>query len=144
MAREPLINIILFALFPVTAGVAMVLDEPFIITLMTKAAILALAGVGLNIALGLGGLVSFGHAAFFGIGGYAMGVLASHAQSYTPIMETPILIEGTKSMLVIWGVAVVAAALAALLIGVLSLRTTGVYFIMITLAFGQMLSLIHI
>lgn len=139
MAREPLINIILFALFPVTAGVAMVLGEPFIITLVTKAAILALAGVGLNIALGLGGLVSFGHAAFFGIGGYAMGVLASHAQSYTPIMETPILIEGTKSMLVIWGVAVVAAALAALLIGVLSLRTTGVYFIMITLAFGQML-----
>ena len=43
MAREPLINIILFALFPVTAGVAMVLDEPFIITLMTKAAILALS-----------------------------------------------------------------------------------------------------
>ena len=139
MARETLINIALFALLPVTAGVAMVMDEPFIITLVTKAAILALAGVGLNIALGLGGLVSFGHAAFFGIGGYAMGVLASHAQSYTPLMETPILIEGTKSMLVIWGVAVVTAALAALLIGVLSLRTTGVYFIMITLAFGQML-----
>ena len=139
MARETLINIALFALLPVTAGVAMVMDEPFIITLVTKAAILALAGVGLNIALGLGGLVSFGHAAFFGIGGYAMGVLASHAQSYTPLMETPILIEGTKSMLVIWGVAVVTASLAALLIGVLSLRTTGVYFIMITLAFGQML-----
>ena len=139
MTRETLINIALFALLPVTAGVAMVMDEPFIITLVTKAAILALAGVGLNIALGLGGLVSFGHAAFFGIGGYAMGVLASHAQSYTPLMETPILIEGTKSMLVIWGVAVVTAALAALLIGVLSLRTTGVYFIMITLAFGQML-----
>ena len=139
MTRETLINIVLFALLPVTAGVAMVMDEPFIITLVTKAAILALAGVGLNIALGLGGLVSFGHAAFFGIGGYAMGVLASHAQSYTPLMETPILIEGTKSMLVIWGVAVVTSALGALLIGVLSLRTAGVYFIMITLAFGQML-----
>ncbi|NOR31557.1 MAG: branched-chain amino acid ABC transporter permease, partial [Sulfitobacter sp.] len=139
MTRETLLNIVLFAILPATALVAFALDEPFIITLATKAAILALAGVGLNIALGLGGLVSFGHAAFFGLGGYAMGILASHAQSYTPLMETPFLIEGTKSMLVIWGVAIVASALAALAIGALSLRTTGVYFIMITLAFGQML-----
>lgn len=139
MPRETLLNIVLFLMLPVTAVAALLLDEPFIITLVTKAAILALAGVGLNIALGLGGLVSLGHAAFFGIGGYAMGILASHAQSYTPLMETPFLIEGTKSMLVIWGVAIVASALAALAIGALSLRTTGVYFIMITLAFGQML-----
>ena len=139
MARETLLNIVLFALLPVTALAAFMLDEPFVITLVTKAAILALAGVGLNIALGLGGLVSFGHAAFFGLGGYAMGVLASHAQSYNPIMESPFLIEGTKSMLVIWGVAIVTGGLAALAIGALSLRTTGVYFIMITLAFGQML-----
>ncbi|SFS46560.1 amino acid/amide ABC transporter membrane protein 2, HAAT family [Sulfitobacter marinus] len=139
MTRETLLNIVLFAILPATALVAFALDEPFIITLATKAAILALAGVGLNIALGLGGLVSLGHAAFFGLGGYAMGILASHAQSYTPLMETPFLIEGTKSMLVIWGVAIVTSALAALAIGALSLRTTGVYFIMITLAFGQML-----
>jgi branched-chain amino acid transport system permease protein len=139
MTRETLLNIVLFAILPATALVALLLDEPFIITLATKAAILALAGVGLNIALGLGGLVSLGHAAFFGLGGYAMGILASHAQSYTPLMETPFLIEGTKSMLVIWGVAIVTSALAALAIGALSLRTTGVYFIMITLAFGQML-----
>ncbi len=139
MTRENFLNVILFAILPATALAAFALDEPFIITLATKAAILALAGVGLNIALGLGGLVSFGHAAFFGLGGYAMGILASHAQSYTPLMETPFLIEGTKSMLVIWGVAIIAAALAALAIGALSLRTTGVYFIMITLAFGQML-----
>jgi branched-chain amino acid transport system permease protein len=139
MTRETLLNIVLFTILPATALVAFALDEPFIITLATKAAILALAGVGLNIALGLGGLVSLGHAAFFGLGGYAMGILASHAQSYTPLMETPFLIEGTKSMLVIWGVAIVTSALAALAIGALSLRTTGVYFIMITLAFGQML-----
>lgn len=139
MGRETILNGALFLMLPVTALTALMLDEPFIITLVTKAAILALAGVGLNIALGLGGLVSLGHAAFFGIGGYAMGILASHAQSYTPLMETPFLIEGTKSMLIIWGVAIVSAALAALAIGALSLRTTGVYFIMITLAFGQML-----
>lgn len=53
---------------------ALVADEPFTITLATRVAILALAAVGLNIALGLGGLVSLGHAVFFGIGGYAMGI----------------------------------------------------------------------
>lgn len=111
---------------------------PFTITLATKVAILALAGVGLNIALGLGGLVSLGHAVFFGLGGYAMGILASHAQSFVPLAEAPFVIEGTKSMPVIWLVAVVVSALAALLIGLLCLRTSGVYFIMITLAFGQM------
>ncbi|WP_404818274.1 branched-chain amino acid ABC transporter permease [Roseobacter sinensis] len=126
-------------MLPVTALVALALDEPFIITLATKAAILALAGVGLNIALGLGGLVSLGHAAFFGLGGYAMGILAHHAQTFTPLMEAPFLIEGTKSMPVIWLTAAIIGAIAALLIGALSLRTSGVYFIMITLAFGQML-----
>ncbi|MBW4710155.1 branched-chain amino acid ABC transporter permease [Roseobacter sp. YSTF-M11] len=139
MTREALINLFLFLLLPVTAGAAWLLEEPFIITLTTKVAILALAGVGLNIALGLGGLVSLGHAAFFGIGGYAMGILAAHAQSFDPLMEVTFLIEGTKSMPVIWLVAVIAGALAALAIGALSLRTSGVYFIMITLAFGQML-----
>ncbi|UYV39466.1 branched-chain amino acid ABC transporter permease [Rhodobacteraceae bacterium D3-12] len=113
-------------------------DEPYIITLTTRVTILALAGVGLNLALGLGGLVSLGHAMFFGIGGYAAGILASHAQSYTPLMESPFLIEGTQFMPVIWIVALIAAALAAVVTGALSLRTSGVYFIMITLAFGQM------
>mgnify|MGYP000618403641 FL=1 len=138
MSRESLINAALLLGLAAVPLYAWATDEPFTITLATRVAILALAGVGLNIALGLGGLVSLGHAAFFGIGGYAMGILASHAQSYTPLMEVPFLIEGTKSMPVIWITAVVASALAALLIGVLSLRTSGVYFIMITLAFGQM------
>lgn len=138
MRREPLLNAAILLAFVAVPLWAWVADEPFIITLSTRAAILALAGVGLNVALGLGGLVSLGHAAFFGIGGYAMGVLAFHAQNYTPLLEAPFLIEGTKSMPVIWLVAIIAAALAALLIGALSLRTSGVYFIMITLAFGQM------
>ncbi|RBI77463.1 branched-chain amino acid ABC transporter permease [Roseovarius sp. TE539] len=138
MSREGLINAALLAGLVAIPLWAWAGDEPFTITLATRVAILALAGVGLNIALGLGGLVSLGHAAFFGIGGYAMGILASHAQAYDPIMESPILIEGTKLMPVIWIIAIVAAALAAVVIGALSLRTSGVYFIMITLAFGQM------
>ncbi|VAW05706.1 Branched-chain amino acid transport system permease protein LivM (TC 3.A.1.4.1) [hydrothermal vent metagenome] len=139
MSRENLINTIFLLALAAVPIWAMANDAPFTITLATKVAILALAGVGLNIALGLGGLVSLGHAAFFGIGGYAMGILASHAQSYEPIMQWPLLIEGSKSMPVIWITAVIASGLAALIIGALSLRTSGVYFIMITLAFGQML-----
>lgn len=139
MTRESYINAGLTFLLVLAPFWAWSMGQAYILTLCTKVAILALAGVGLNIALGLGGLVSFGHAAFFGIGGYAMGILASHAQTFDPIMDWPILIEGTKSMPVIWLVAMITSALAALLIGALSLRTSGVYFIMITLAFGQML-----
>ena len=138
MIKENYLNaIIIIALLSVPV-IAMQMDEPFIITLATKATILALAGVGLNLALGQGGLISLGHATFFGLGGYAMGILASHAQSYEPLMETPFLISGTNSMPIVWLVAIVVSSLAALLIGLLSLRTSGVYFIMITLAFGQM------
>ena len=139
MTRETYINAALSLLLVMVPFWAWSTGQAYILTLCTKVAILALAGVGLNIALGLGGLVSFGHAAFFGIGGYAMGILASHAQTFYPIMDWPILIEGTKSMPMIWLVAMLASALAALLIGALSLRTSGVYFIMITLAFAQML-----
>lgn len=138
MQRETLINIATYVALLAVPLWALYTDEPFTITLVTKVLIFALAGVGLNLALGLGGLVSFGHAMFFGIGGYAMGILASHAQSYTPLMEWPFLIEGTKSMPVIWLLAIITSGLAALAVGSLSLRTSGVYFIMITLAFGQM------
>lgn len=138
MISEKAFNAAIAALFVLIPTWAYFSDEPFIITLMTRAAIFAIAAIGLNIALGLGGMISLGHAAFFGLGGYAMGVLAYHAQTYTPLMEWPLYLDGTKSMLVIWVVAVALSALAALLIGVLSLRTSGAYFIMITLAFGQM------
>ena len=139
MTRETAVNTVILGLLIAVPAWALYADEPFTITLATRAVIFALAAVGLNIALGLGGLVSLGHAVFFGIGGYAMGILASHAQNYTPLMEWPLVLEGTKSMPVIWLTAIFASALAALLIGILALRTSGVYFIMITLAFGQMI-----
>jgi branched-chain amino acid transport system permease protein len=138
MSRESYVNAALVAGLIGVPLWAYVAGEPFTITLATRAVIFALAAVGLNLALGLGGLVSLGHAVFFGIGGYAMGILAFHAQNFIPMFPDTLAIEGTKSMPVIWLVAVIASALAALVIGLLSLRTTGVYFIMITLAFGQM------
>ena len=139
MNRETVINSILGLALVAVPLIALGMEEPFIITLATKVAIFAMAGVGLNLILGYGGLVSFGHAAFFGIGGYAAGILASHALNYEPIMTWPFEIEGTTQMIIIWSVALVASALIALAIGAITLRTSGVYFIMITLAFAQMI-----
>lgn len=132
-------NVICISLLLVVSLLAWWLDEPYYVTLATKVCIFAVAGTGLNLVLGYGGMVSFGHAAFFGLGGYVSGILASHALNYEPLFESPLLIEGTTQMLVIWPVAAALCGLLALLIGALSLRTKGVYFIMITLAFAQML-----
>jgi branched-chain amino acid transport system permease protein len=139
LSAENILNGGLLLTLLVVPFIALAIDEPFYITLATRVAIFALAGVGLNLALGLGGLVSFGHAAFFGIGGYALGILASHALNYEPIMTSPFELNGTTQMLILWPVAVIASGLVALVIGFFSLRTSGVYFIMITLAFAQML-----
>src|SRR5690606_10087675 len=135
MNRENLINIVLAVLLLAAPLAANAFGEPFYVTLATRIAILALAATGLNLALGLGGLVSFGHAAFFGIGGYAAGILATHSFSGEAIL---LGLPGSNQMLVIWLVAMVVAGLVGLLIGAISLRTSGVYFIMITLAFAQM------
>ncbi|MCO5057839.1 MAG: branched-chain amino acid ABC transporter permease [Rhizobiaceae bacterium] len=139
MGREGVINIVVAVALLAIPFAAVVLDETFYITLATRMAILALAAVGLNFALGLGGLVSFGHAAFFGLGGYAAGILATHAFNAEPLLLWPIEILGSNSMPVIWLTAIAISALVALPIGAISLRTTGVYFIMITLAFAQMI-----
>ena len=134
-SRETLFNIVLSAALLAAPFAAQALGEPFYLTLATRIAILGLAAVGLNIALGLGGLVSFGHAAFFGIGGYVAGILAIHATEMTPLLFG---LPGTKSVPLIWLVAMLVAGLVALPVGAISLRTSGVYFIMITLAFAQM------
>jgi branched-chain amino acid transport system permease protein len=95
----------------------------FVLTLFTRIVIFALAAASLNLIMGYGGMMSFGHAAYLGIGGYAVGILA---------------FEGIGAGSIQFAVALAASALFALVIGALSLRTRGVYFIMITLAFAQM------
>jgi len=98
--------------------------EAFYIALATRILIFALAATSLNLILGFGGLVSFGHAAFLGVGAYTVAVLAQ---------------IGLVDVWVVWPTAMVMAGLFAFLIGAVSLRTQGVYFIMITLAFAQMM-----
>ena len=137
--REALVNALVLAALPIGAVAARLADEPFLITLAAKIAILGMAGVGLNLALGYGGLISLGHAAFFGIGGYVAGILSWHAQNYELLLDWPFEIAGSTEMLVMWPLAVLVGGLAAAAIGFLSLRSSGVYFIMITLAFAQMI-----
>jgi len=100
------------------------IDQSFYIGFAARVLIYAMAAASLNLVLGYGGMVSFGHAAFFGAGAYVVGILS---------------FEGVRSLWIAWPAAIVVAALAALVIGAISLRTRGVYFIMITLAFAQMM-----
>jgi branched-chain amino acid transport system permease protein len=137
--RELIVNAVLALALLAAPLIAVTLDEPFYVTLASRVAILALAGVGLNLALGAGGMVSFGHAAFFGLGGYVAGIAALHAFEGSHFIAWPLEIGGSEHMLVIWGVAMAVSAVVALAIGAVSLRTAGVYFIMITLAFAQMI-----
>jgi len=113
--------LILVLIFPLAMHA---LDQHFYIAFATRVLIYAMAAASLNLVLGYGGMVSFGHAAFFGAGAYVVGIFAA---------------EGVRSLWIAWPAAILVAALAALLIGAISLRTRGVYFIMITLAFAQMM-----
>jgi branched-chain amino acid transport system permease protein len=127
---SPLISVRNIATIGLLAGLALVpvychtTGNFFLLSLFTRIIILAMAAVSLNLIMGFGGMVSFGHAAYIGIGGYVVGILAH---------------EGVTSGLVQWPLALVVSAVFALVIGALSLRTRGVYFIMITLAFAQMI-----
>src|SRR5437660_10269414 len=109
------------ALVPAVATVA---EAPFYIGLFARIMVFAIAAVSLDLILGYGGMVSFGHAAYLGLGAYAVGIPAFY---------------GVDNGWLQWGLAIAASALAATVIGAISLRTSGVSFIMITLAFAQML-----
>jgi branched-chain amino acid transport system permease protein len=120
--RNVVVAVLLFLLAAVPVYAAWA-GNAFLVTLFTRIVILGMAATTLNLILGYGGMVSFGHAVYLGIGGYAVGILAY---------------EGVTSGFVQWPVAILVSALFALIVGALSLRTRGVYFIMITLAFAQL------
>jgi branched-chain amino acid transport system permease protein len=115
------IGLVLLALVP---PIATAIGQPFYIDVMRRVMIFAIAAVSLDLILGYGGMVSFGHAAYLGVGAYAVGILMHH---------------GVQNGYLQWTLAILTSALVALVIGAVSIRTSGVYFIMITLAFTQML-----
>ncbi len=139
VSREGWVSLAVLALLPMAALVAQLSGESYIVNLLTRMSILGLAGIGLNFALGYGGMVSFGHAAFFGLGAYVAGIAAFHSFDDSLFASVPFAIGGTNQLPVIWLIALALSGLLALLIGLISLRTSGVYFIMITLAFAQMM-----
>ena len=116
----PLAMFLLFAVLPLFATFT---AESYVLGLVTRVMIFAIAALGLDLLIGYGALISFGHAAFVGLGAYAVGILASH---------------GIMDALISLPIALGVSALFAWLTGIVCLRTKGVYFIMITLAFGQM------
>ncbi len=119
--------------------VASALEATFYIGLFSRILIYAIAAVSLDLILGYGGMVSFGHAAFFGAGAYVVGIFAFHGIEGSAVISWPFVIMGTDNALISWAVAAAASAGLAFVIGAISLRTSGVYFIMITLAFAQMM-----
>ena len=113
--------VLVLAAAPLVAGA---LGQMYYVELLRRVMIFGIAAASLNLILGYGGLVSFGHAAYLGVGGYSVGILAFY---------------GVHNGWLQWSVAIAASALVALAIGAISVRTRGIYFIMITLAFTQML-----
>jgi branched-chain amino acid transport system permease protein len=116
----PIAIFVIFALLPAFAVFS---AEAYVLSLVTRVMIFSIAALALDLLMGYGALVSFGHAAFVGLGAYAIGILSSH---------------GITEILIALPVALIVAVLFAWLTGIVCLRTKGVYFIMITLAFGQM------
>jgi branched-chain amino acid transport system permease protein len=116
----PIAIFLIFAVVPLFAAFK---AEAYVLGLVTRVMIFAIAALALDLLVGYGALVSFGHAAFIGLGAYAVGILSSH---------------GMNDALISLPVALSVSALFAFVTGLVCLRTKGVYFIMITLAFGQM------
>ena len=123
MKRQVRITLALLALLAIFPLITAVTGQPFLRDVANRVMILGLAAVSLNFILGYGGLVSFGHAAFIGLGGYAVGILVSHGITSGPLQLA---------------VAISISALFAWATGLLALKTRGVHFIMITMAFAQM------
>ncbi len=135
MRRENMGVLAVFVLLALVPWIADLTGQYSMTRLVGQVLIFGIAAASLNFILGYGGMVSFGHAAFFGIGGYVVGVMYHHLDSGTLFLG---LIPGTGQMLITLPLAVLVAGAAAALVGALSLRTGGVQFIMITLAFAQM------
>jgi len=127
MIDQPRRAVILLAFFVIAIlfpYLMRVCGQEYFIGLASRMLIYGIAATSLNFILGYGGMVSFGHAAFLGVGAYVAAIL---------------VVSGWSSALLAWPVAMVVSAAVAFLIGLITLRTKGVYFIMITLAFAQML-----
>jgi branched-chain amino acid transport system permease protein len=117
------ISALLLVLLGAVPLITALLSQPYYVTFFSRILVFALAATGLNLVLGYGGLISFGHAMYLGIGAYSVGILSAH---------------GVTSGWAHLGAALGAGLACALATGLVCLRTRGMAFIMITLAIAQM------
>jgi branched-chain amino acid transport system permease protein len=127
---------VIVAAFALVHPASVALDDPFLIKIGTRVLVFAIAAASLNLVLGYGGLVSLLHSGLFGIGGYAVAILAFHDFNAEPLFG---FLPGTSNLAISLPLALIVSGIAAGILGLVSLRTSGTYFIMITLAFNQML-----
>ena len=124
VSRETIVVIITFLFLAIVPYIASITEVPFYLDLGRRMMILAIGALSLNLIMGYGGMISFGHAVFLGIGAYVVGICAEHE---------------VVSGFIQWPLALLTCGVFALIFGAISLRTRGVYFIMITLALAQMM-----
>ena len=124
VSRETIVVIITFLFLAIVPYIASITEIPFYLDLGRRMMILAIGALSLNLIMGYGGMISFGHAVFLGIGAYVVGICAEHE-----------IVSG----FIQWPLALLTCGVFALIFGAISLRTRGVYFIMITLALAQMM-----
>ncbi|WP_333823913.1 branched-chain amino acid ABC transporter permease [Pinisolibacter sp.] len=136
---ERLAPLVVVALLAAVPPVAQMLGDPFLIKVATRVVVFAIAAVALNLILGFAGLVSLLQAGLFGVGGYAVAIAAHHVFEAEPIGFSALAWEGSTDLALTLPLAAAVAGLVALVTGMVSLRTSGPYFLMITLAFDQML-----
>ncbi len=132
--RKMIVNIVGFIFFLILPFLTQIFEHEYLISLFSLILIYGLAAASLDLILGFGGMISLGHAVFMGIGGYTVGILAFHKYDESLIFG----FDGTENSLIAWAVAILIASIFGLITGAISLRTKGMYFIMITLAFAQM------
>ena len=144
LTRKKAVLLSLFTILFCLPLLAEAVDQTFLISFFRGCLIYGIAAVSLDLIMGYGGMVSLGHGAFFGMGTYGVGILAFHYAEGTPFLSWPMEISGSNDALLVWPVSILVTASFALVIGALSLRTSGVYFLMITLAFAQMLFFLFI
>ena len=118
------VRIAALAIVGVVFAAAPWLVDDFSLKLVTRMLIFGIAAMGVDLLVGFVGLVPLGHAAFLGLGAYAAGILTD---------------AGLESAFVVWPLAILVGALGAAVVGAISLRSSGLYFIMITLALAQMI-----
>jgi len=137
--RKSLFLLISLLVLVILPPVSEIFDESYLISSMTRVLIFAMAAISLDLIVGYGAMISFGHAAFVGLGAYTAAVLSFHFNDGGALFDFPFSYGGSNQMLLILPVAMLVAALVAGITGLISLRTHGIHFIMITLAFAQML-----